>query len=154
MAKKRYVLVGTGVRARNFIIPLVENFREDGELVGLCDLSPTRMAYYNRQLAGELKFHEVPTYDAKQFEQMLTEQRADCVIVTSKDATHHDFIIRALRKGCDVITEKPMTVDAEKTRQILDAVKETGRKVQVAFPLARDDGGFRRIARPQEHASL
>jgi predicted dehydrogenase len=133
MAKKRYVLVGTGVRARNFIIPLVENFREDGELVGLCDLSPTRMAYYNRQLAGELQFHEVPTYDAKQFEQMITEQRADCVIVTSKDATHHEFIIRALRKGCDVITEKPMTVDADKTRQILDAVKETGRKVQVAF---------------------
>ena len=133
MAKKRYVLVGTGVRARNFIYPLVENYREDGELVGLCDLSPTRMAYYNEQLAGQLHFHAVPTYAAKDFEKMIKEQRADCVIVTSKDSTHHDFIVRALRQGCDAITEKPMTVDAEKTRQILDVVAQTGRKVQVAF---------------------
>jgi len=75
----------------------------------------------------------VPTYGAEQFEQMLKEQRADCVIVTSKDSTHHDFIVRALRAGCDVITEKPMTIDAGKTRLILDAVAQTGRKVQVAF---------------------
>ncbi|HWA87268.1 MAG TPA: Gfo/Idh/MocA family oxidoreductase [Opitutus sp.] len=133
MTKKRYVLVGTGVRARNFILPLVETYRDDAELVGLCDLSPTRMAYYNEQLAGKLGYHAVPTYAGGQFEAMLKEQRPDCVIVTSKDSTHHDFIVRALRAGCDVITEKPMTVDAEKTRLILDAVKATGRKVQVAF---------------------
>ena len=133
MSKKRYVLVGTGVRARNFITPLVERFQSDGELVALCDLSPTRMAYYNDQLASKLGYHAVPTYAAAQFDRMLKEQRADCVIVTTKDSTHHDYIVRALRQGCDVITEKPMTVDAEKTRVILDAVKETGRKVQVAF---------------------
>ena len=133
MTKKRYVLVGTGVRARNFICPLVERFREQAELVALCDLSPTRMAYYNGQLAGPLKYHAVPAYSAEQFEKMLAEQRADCVIVTSKDSTHHDYIVRALRAGCDVITEKPMTIDAEKTRLILDAVAQTGRKVQVAF---------------------
>jgi predicted dehydrogenase len=121
------------VRARNFITPLVERFRSDGELVGLCDLSPTRMAYYNEQLASNLGYHAVPTYDAGQFEKMLDEQKADCVIVTTKDSTHHDYIVRALRKGCDVITEKPMTVDADKTRQIMEAVEKTGRKVQVAF---------------------
>jgi predicted dehydrogenase len=133
MTKKRYVLVGTGVRARNFITPLAERFRDQGELVGLCDLSPTRMAYYNEQLAGKLGYHAVPTYEGGRFEAMLQEQKPDVVIVTSKDSTHHDFIVRALRGGCDVITEKPMTIDAEKARLILDAVKETGRKVQVAF---------------------
>ncbi len=133
MAKKRYVLVGTGVRAKNFITPLVQRFNDQAELCALCDLSPTRMAYYNEQLAGSLGYHAVPTYGAEQFEKMIDEQRADCVIVTSKDSTHHDFITRALRKGCDVITEKPMTIDAEKNRLILDAVKETGRNVQVAF---------------------
>ncbi len=133
MAKKRYVLVGTGVRAINFIAPIVQSFRQDAELVALCDLSPTRMAYYNAQLAGELGYHAVPTYTADQFDRMIAEQKPDCVIVTSKDSTHHDYIVRALQLGCDTITEKPMTVDAEKTRYILDAVAKTGRKVQVAF---------------------
>ncbi|HVU23012.1 MAG TPA: Gfo/Idh/MocA family oxidoreductase [Opitutus sp.] len=133
MAKKRYVLVGTGVRASNFISPLVQRFSDQAELAALCDLSPTRMAYYNGRLAGELGYHAVPTYAADQFERMIDEQRADSVIVTSKDSTHHDYIVRALRKGCDVITEKPMTVDAGKCRLILDAVQQTGRKVLVAF---------------------
>lgn len=35
--------------------------------------------------------------------------------------------------GCDVITEKPMTIDAEKCQQILDTIKQTGRKLRVTF---------------------
>jgi predicted dehydrogenase len=113
MEKKRYVLVGTGVRAKNFIAPLVQQFKDQTELCAFCDLSPTRMAYYNEQLAGPLGYHAIPTYAADQFEKMIDEKRPHYVIVTTKDSTHHDFIVRALRKGCDVITEKPMTIDAE-----------------------------------------
>lgn len=133
MAKKRYVLVGTGGRAISFIEPLVTRFREHGDLVALCDLSPARLAHYNAQLSGPLGTHAVPTYPAERFETMLAEQHPDVVIVTSKDSTHHDYIIRALRGGCDVITEKPMTIDAPKCRAVLDAVAETGRHVRVAF---------------------
>jgi predicted dehydrogenase len=35
--------------------------------------------------------------------------------------------------GCDVITEKPMTIDAEKCQNIIDKQKETGRKCTVTF---------------------
>jgi predicted dehydrogenase len=41
--------------------------------------------------------------------------------------------VAALHAGCDVVTEKPMTVDAPRCQRILDAVAETGRKVSVAF---------------------
>src|SRR4051794_11388883 len=89
MDKKRYVVVGTGGRALHFIGPLVQRFREYAELVALCDISPTRMAYHNARLAGLLKYHAVPTYRADQFEQMIREQKANVVIVTTKDSTHH-----------------------------------------------------------------
>src|SRR4030042_1678860 len=36
-------------------------------------------------------------------------------------------------KGCDVITEKPMTIDAEKCGQILQAQRRSGRKCTVTF---------------------
>ena len=133
MTKKRYVIVGTGGRAISFIEPLVTRYRASGELLALCDVSATRMAHYNALLAGTLGYHTLPTYAADQFDTLLRDQRPDVVIVTSKDSTHHDYIIRALRAGCDVITEKPMTIDAVKCRAILDAVAETGRHVRVAF---------------------
>ncbi len=54
-------------------------------------------------------------------------------IVTSMDATHDEYICRAMELGCDVITEKPMTTDAEKCRRILDTQRRTGRAVRVTF---------------------
>lgn len=129
---QRFALVGTGFRALQFTSSLVERYRDEARLVGLCDASATRLAFHNRALA-KLGHPEVPAYAAADFEKMLAEQRPDRVIVTTKDSLHHDYIVQALRGGCDVVTEKPMTIDAEKCRAILAAVAETGRKVQVAF---------------------
>jgi len=133
MSKKRFAFVGTGGRALSFIEPLATTHRDGNELVALCDLSAARMAYYNGLLTGELGYHAVPAYPAAQFDAMIRETKPDTVFVCSPDATHHDYIVRALHAGCDVITEKPMTTDAAKCRAILDAVAATGRSVRVAF---------------------
>src|SRR5665213_2126267 len=106
MKKKRIAFVGTGGRALSFIEPLATTYRDTNELVGLCDVSATRMGYYNRMLAGELGYHAVPTYPASRFDAMLVEQTPDIVFVCSRDDTHHDYIVRAMHAGCDVITEK------------------------------------------------
>jgi predicted dehydrogenase len=133
MSKQRIAFVGTGGRALSFIEPVATTWRDGNDVVGLCDLSPARMAYFNALLTGELGYHAVPTYPAARFDDMLREQKPDTVFVCSPDATHHDYIVRALHAGCDVITEKPMTTDAAKCRAILDAVAATGRSVRVAF---------------------
>lgn len=130
---KRHAFVGTGGRAISFVEPLVTRYADRNELVALCDLSPARMAYYNERLSQRLGYHAVPAYTPDGFDAMLREQRPDEVFVCSQDSTHHDYIVRSLRAGCDVITEKPMTTDAAKCRAILDAVAETGRRVRVAF---------------------
>ncbi len=64
---------------------------------------------------------------------MIEEQRPDTIIVTTIDRTHHTYIIRAMEMGCDVISEKPMTVDESKCQEILDAINRTGRKLRVTF---------------------
>lgn len=133
MNKRRFVFVGTGGRAISFIEPLVTTYRDSNELVGLCDVSAARMAYYNDLLVNSWKHPAVAAYTADRFDTMLAEAKPDIVFVCSKDSTHHDYIIRALRAGCDVITEKPMTIDATKCRAILEAQRETGRRVRVAF---------------------
>lgn len=131
--KKRIAIVGTGGRALSFTEPVASTYRDFNALVALCDVSPTRMAYHNELLARQWSHPPVPTYAATDFDRMLSEQRPDTIVVCSKDSTHHDYIVRSLRAGCDAITEKPMTIDAEKCQAILDAQRTTGRCVRVAF---------------------
>ncbi len=133
MDRKRYALVGTGGRAEFFYGAIAKDFQETAELVAFCDLNATRARYANQLLTEKYGGEPVKLYDASSFEQMINEQRPDTVIVTSVDRTHHHYIIRALELGCDVITEKPMTVDEEKCQHILDAVERTGKQVRVTF---------------------
>jgi len=131
--KKKYVLVGSGGRAEFFYSAIATSFRDTSELLAFCDTNQTRMNYANRQLTERYGYRPVATYKAEQFEEMIAKERPDAVIVTSVDRTHHTYIIRAMELGCDVVTEKPMTVDEKKCQDILDAVERTGRNVRVTF---------------------
>ncbi|PLT44434.1 Gfo/Idh/MocA family oxidoreductase [Paenibacillus sp. FSL W8-1187] len=131
--RKTYAQVGTGGRAEFYYGAIASTFQETSELVAFCDINETRMDYANRMLVEKYGSRAVPTYRSDRFEEMIAAEKPDCVIVTSVDRTHHTYIIRALELGCDVITEKPMTVDAEKCQQILDAAERTGRSVRVTF---------------------
>ncbi len=131
--KKRYAAVGTGGRIPMFIDPLARDYSDQGELVGLCDASLVRATYHQKRLVEQYDAPEVPVYSAADFDKMIAETRPDVVVVCTMDATHHEYIIRAVELGCDVVTEKPMTTDDEKCRAILDAVEKTGKNVRVAF---------------------
>ena len=132
MSKKRYAQVGTGGRARFFYRAVARDYSETSEIVAFCDVNQTRMDYCNEQLV-QFGGKKVPTYKHYEFDKMIEETKPDCVIVTSVDRTHHEYIIRAMELGCDVITEKPMTIDEKKAQAILDAQKRTGREVRVSF---------------------
>lgn len=131
--KKRYVQVGVGGRARFYYEAIASTYKENSELVGVCDLSQTRMDYVNKTLISKYEYEKIPTYRPAQFSEMLDDLKPDAVIVTSIDRTHDHYIITAMEKGYDVITEKPMTIDAEKTQAILDCQKKTGQKLTVTF---------------------
>jgi len=133
MSKKRYAQVGTGSRARMFYYSVCKTYRDTSEMVGFCDLSRTRMEYANRAVTKEFGCAPVPMYDYTDFDKMIDETKPDAVIVTSVDRTHHDYIIRAMEKGCAVITEKPMTTDEKKAQAIVDAQKRTGKNLRVTF---------------------
>lgn len=132
MRKERYVQVGLGGRARFFYRAVAKDFGETSEITAFCDINQTRMDYANR-LLQEDGTAPVKTYKTEEFDTMIQEQKPDYVIVTSIDRTHHRYIIRAMELGCDVISEKPMTIDAAKAQEILDAIRRTGRTLRVTF---------------------
>ncbi|KAF4782828.1 oxidoreductase [Colletotrichum scovillei] len=130
--KKRYAIVGTGGRSGFFYTAIAKDYSSTSVIVGLCDTNQTRMNYANSKLK-ELGHGEVPTYIAANFDQMIKDTKPDEVIVTTMDRTHNIYIVRAMELGCNVVTEKPMTIDAPRCREIFSAVERTGQKVRVTF---------------------
>lgn len=125
--KIRLALVGTGARGSSLWgREIIKTFGEVTEFVGLSDINPGRLEYVKKTLKVDC-----PTFS--NFEEMLQETKPDYVIVTTVDATHDEFIIKALNMGVHVITEKPMTTDEVKCKKILEAEKKSGKKVVVAF---------------------
>jgi predicted dehydrogenase len=130
--RKRYVLVGTGSRARMYQDAVNKTYAAHCEMVGYCDNNAGRLKLAQER-TREHTGKDIPLYDAKDFDRMVREQKPDVVIVTTKDSTHDKYIIRAMELGCDVMTEKPMTTDEKKCQAILKTQQRTGRRCIVAF---------------------
>ena len=130
---KKYVLVGTGVRSSMYLESLAGNFKDAGVIAAVCDTNLTRMKYWVDYLHDNYGLPPLPMYKAAEFDRMIGEIKPDTVIVTTVDRTHHQYICSAMELGCDVISEKPMTVDTVKCQQIIDTVKRTGKHLTVTF---------------------
>jgi len=125
--KLKIALVGTGVRGISFWGKrLVEQYSDILEFVGLCDINPGRLEF-GRQHIG------VSCLTFTNFEKMVQKTKPDLVIVTTVDSTHHEFIIKGLDMGCDVLTEKPLTTDETKCQAIIDAERRSKKNLIVGF---------------------
>ena len=131
MTARSYAIVGLGHRSYMYLNALLGDHAADGRLVGLCDINPGRLAH--AQAVAQNAGVEVPGFGAADFDRMLETQRPDRVIVTVPDRLHADFIVRALELGSDVVTEKPLTIDAPSCLRIIEARKRTGRNITVGF---------------------
>lgn len=124
---KKYVLVGASMRCfYMFAKPLASQFSDVAQIVGIFDINKTRAEFFKDEVNNS-----IPVYT--DFYQMMQETKPDTVIIATIDKYHHEYIIKSLEYGCNVITEKPMTIDEEKCKAILSAEKRTGKKVTVTF---------------------
>jgi len=126
-AKMKIAIVGTGTRAFGmWAQSVLRDYPDQVEYVGLCDINPGRLEFFKERLGVSC-----PTFT--DFNKMMKEVKPDTLVVTTVDSTHHEFIIKGMEMGANVITEKPMTTDEKKCEAILQAEKKTGKKVIVTF---------------------
>jgi predicted dehydrogenase len=129
--RKKYVQVGLGARSYMYHEAILRDYQDLCEMVGVCDSNEGRISL--RQEWCKTNNSQVKGYLADDFDRMLRECEPDTVIVTTKDSMHDEYICRAMKLGCDVITEKPMTTTAEKCQRIIDTQLETGKTLRVTF---------------------
>jgi predicted dehydrogenase len=72
-------------------------------------------------------------YDYQSMERMIDNKDIDLVYVVTPNALHAEHTIKAARAGKHVFCEKPMEISVERCQQMIDACKQAGRKLGIAY---------------------
>jgi predicted dehydrogenase len=105
----------------------------NADLYAICDVADDlreRMAWTH---APEKSFAD---YDA-----MLADPDLDAVVVATSDAFHVPASIRALEAGKHVLCEKPVATSVEEAEKLAEAVRQSGKVLQVGH-MKRFDAGL------------
>ncbi|GAB4439349.1 MAG: hypothetical protein Kow0031_21220 [Anaerolineae bacterium] len=130
--KVRAALIGCGGMARHHLETSLLHQLDTTEFAALCDPSPAALA-----LAAE-KFEAAgleppPTWQS--IELMLADvgSELDAAFIVTPHAYHHNHAAACLQAGLDVLLEKPMVMNAEQARSLMETRDRTGRLLVVAF---------------------
>jgi predicted dehydrogenase len=93
-------------------------------MIAVCDVNVLHMAEFNAQFENKLALYS-------DYRLLLEREKPDVVTIGTPDHWHVPIAISALRAGCDVYCEKPLTLTIAEGFAVRDAVKETGRVFQV-----------------------
>lgn len=134
----RVGVIGTGVRGKY----LIGNLPPSVTVGAICDCSSLRIASvmepkgeFAKVLAHFTQADAAKCATFHDYRRLLDRAKAkdklDAVIIATPDHHHAQAAILALQAGLDVYLEKPLTVTIREGRLLADAVKRTGRVLQV-----------------------
>ncbi|NOU85581.1 gfo/Idh/MocA family oxidoreductase, partial [Paenibacillus sp. LMG 31460] len=98
---------------------------EGVELYAVCDLNGARA----EEKAKQYGISHVYT----DYRELLANPEVEAVSICTWNNTHAEISIAALRAGKHVLVEKPLCRTVEEALQIQEAVRETGKTLQVGF---------------------
>ncbi|MEM9942194.1 MAG: Gfo/Idh/MocA family oxidoreductase [Planctomycetota bacterium] len=97
-----------------------------GKMIAVCDVDSLHTAEFNadKRYGGKLK-------EYVDYRKLIDTEKPDIVTIGTNDHWHVPIAIYALRAGCDVYCEKPLTLTIDEGKEICKVVKETGKVFQV-----------------------
>ena len=96
---------------------------ENAELVALCDIRPERMEKYSNKRCYT------------DFDEMLANEEFDILDICLPTYLHADFAVKAMEKGINVVTEKPISLKEEDVERIYSTAEKNNVKFMVAHVL-------------------
>lgn len=93
---------------------------EDVDLIAICDIRPEKMERYPG--------HKCYT----DFDRMLNENEFDIIDVCLPTFLHCEYALKALRKGINVLSEKPVSLKESDIDLLYDTAEENGVRYMVA----------------------
>jgi predicted dehydrogenase len=100
------------------------------EIVALCDVDSDHLA---KSAADVEKLQATRPRTFKLYEDLLQSPGLEALIIATPPHWHALHLVAALERGLDVYCEKPLSYDIREGRAMVNAVKKSGRIVQVGF---------------------
>lgn len=134
----RIGIVGASERGRGALLPAFFKVQKamNAELTAVCDIWSVNLEK-GVQLVKE-KTGQAPASFRNLDEMLATD--LDGVIVATGDPQHAPLLARVVNAGKDCYCEKPMAINLPMAKQAVDAVKRTGRVVQIGTQGLSDPG--------------
>lgn len=128
----RIGIIGGGLMGRELASALgrwfvLQDFPVKAELVAVCDLSEQQRDW----------FRQIPSVSliTDDYKQLLASPEVDVVYVAVPHHLHERIYLDVLAAGKDLLAEKPFGIDLKAARNILHAVKKSGRFVRCSSEL-------------------
>src|SRR5690554_3622530 len=67
------------------------------------------------------------------YKQMINEESLDGIIVATPDFLHYNIVMDTVKKGIDILVEKPFATSSHEASEMLEAVKNSSVKCMVGF---------------------
>ncbi len=125
--------IGTGRIAAGHDMPgVIQSGLAD--IVAVCDLDSRRAAYGKVRVGDLCAKQGITTPDVQVFadyREMLERANVDAVVISTPDHSHAELAVAAVLAGKDVYLQKPMTMTHAEGVVLREAVRKTGRILQV-----------------------
>lgn len=122
--------IGTGIRFHTALGP---QSTELGPGLAIADVDSVQAGRAKQVIFDQHRKHKRPLVvdTHEDYRHVLDNKEIDAVLIGSPDHWHTKQCIEAMQAGKDVYCEKPLTLTIKEGHQILEAIKKTGRVLQV-----------------------
>ena len=125
--KVNVAVVGCGGRGNGMIFQNIPKIPA-ANLVAVCDVIESRRE--NAKSRYEARYNtKVKAYE--DFYKMLRKEKLDAVVLATPDFWHMQHAVDALKDGLHVYCEKAMSNNIQDARKMAEAMKETGKLLQI-----------------------
>lgn len=120
---KNIAVIGSGYWGKN----LVRNFFELGVLKTICDLDESKLGLFQEM------YPKVETTTS--LKDVLADDDIKGVVIATPALLHYDMAKKVLNSGKDVFVEKPLALDLEESRELIEIAEKTERILMVGHIL-------------------
>lgn len=124
MKKVTTGFIGCGGFARNMHMPILMK-NEKYEIKAVMDI--------NEEVAQEAAKQCSAQYYTSDVDKILNDQEIDLVFITTRHDSHADLSIKAANAGKHIMCEKPMALNYEDCRRVIEAVKTNNVKYTIGY---------------------
>ncbi len=126
MGKLRVGVIGLGFIGMGKHLPGLAANPDDCEIVAVCD--------FKADLCEKAIAKYAPNaYSTDDYTKLVNDPDIDVIHVCTWNVSHCQISCEAMEAGKHVMCEKPMAINGEEARQMLETAKKTGKKLTIGY---------------------